>query len=221
MQGEKADAVFTDPPYNCGDEMSDSFYSGCNSPAMKQLSKVKWDKGFNPEKFLSVLSKYKPENGTVYICTSHQLADQYWRWARDNKASLDGFVVWCKPNPMPSMAMRHYTWAVELIVYATFGKHVFNFDKGHHCLNWWEISKNSSNKLHPTQKPVEVPKTAIEFSSNQDGLIFDPFLGSGTTMIACENTGRKCRGIEISPEYCAVILERFKEATGKEPVKVT
>ena len=51
-------------------------------------------------------------------------------------------------------------------------------------------------------------------------IVIDSFLGSGTTMIACENTGRKCRGIEISPEYCAVVLERFKDATGKEPVRI-
>lgn len=220
MGGEKADMVFTDPPYNCGDEMSDSFYANCDSPAMKQLTKAKWDEGFDPIKFLQVLSKYKPENGTVYICTSHKLADNYWKWARMQGATLDGFVVWCKPNPMPSMAMRHYTWSCELIIYATFGKHVFNFDKGHHCLNWWEIAKNSANKMHPTQKPVEVPKHAIEYSPAPGGIVSDFFLGSGTTLIACENTGRKCRGIEISPDYVAVCLQRYQDATGKEPVRV-
>jgi DNA modification methylase len=220
MMGEKADLIFTDPPYNCGDEMSDSFYANCDSPAMKALTKAKWDEGFDPLKFLSVLSQYKPENGTVYICTSHQLADNYWRWATKEKASHSSYVVWCKPNPMPSMAMRHYTWATELIIYATFGKHIFNFDKGHHCLNWWEIAKNSANKMHPTQKPVEVPKHAIEYSSAPGGIVLDFFLGSGTTLIACENTGRKCRGIEISPEYVSVCLQRFKDATGKEPVRI-
>ena len=63
-------------------------------------------------------------------------------------------------------------------------------------------------------------KKPIENNSYIGQIIADPFLGSGTTLIACENTGRMCRGIEISPDYCAVILQRFKDATGKEPVRV-
>ena len=73
---------------------------------------------------------------------------------------------------------------------------------------------------HAAPYPVGLPTFFIKAYSKEKDIWYDPFLGSGTTLIACENTGRKCRGIEISPEYCAVILQRFKDATGKEPVRI-
>jgi len=73
---------------------------------------------------------------------------------------------------------------------------------------------------HAAPYPVGLPAFFINAYSLLDDIWYDPFLGSGTTMIACENTGRKCRGIEISPDYCAVVLQRFKEATGKEPERI-
>jgi DNA modification methylase len=82
----------------------------------------------------------------------------------------------------------------------------------------WEIDKPQKSETgHSTQKPVECMARPIR---NHDcEVVYDPFLGSGTTMIACEQLGRKCRGIEISPAYVAVILQRYFDATGKEPVK--
>lgn len=73
---------------------------------------------------------------------------------------------------------------------------------------------------HPTCKPVEVMKGMIERTSLESGLVFDPFIGSGTTLVACEQTGRKGRGIEIAEKYCAVTLQRLKDM-GLEPVKVS
>ena len=66
-------------------------------------------------------------------------------------------------------------------------------------------------------KPVELVVQAISHASTPGGAVFDPFMGSGTTLMACEQTGRSCIGMEIDPNYVAVTLERFQEATGKEP----
>jgi DNA modification methylase len=218
MGAERADLVFTDPPYNCADEMSASFYENSNSPAMKGLAAAKWDKGFDIDSFLKTIESIRPENGSVYVCTSHMLAPQIWKWMHDSKASHHSYVIWCKPNPMPSLAKRHPTWATEIICYATFGKHVFNFPESGHSLSWWSINKNAKNDLHPTQKPVAVPARAIELSSNQKGLVYDAFLGSGTTLIAAEQLNRKCYGMEISPAYCDVIVKRWENLTGKTAV---
>ena len=70
---------------------------------------------------------------------------------------------------------------------------------------------NLGDTAHPTQKPVLVIVFAIKYTETE-GLVLDPFLGSGTTMVACQNLNRKCRGIEISPGYCAVILQRMTDA---------
>ena len=71
---------------------------------------------------------------------------------------------------------------------------------------------------HPTEKPVEILERLCEMLSCDNQIIYDPFLGSGTTLIACERLGRKCRAIELSPAYCAVAIQRWVDVTGKEPV---
>ena len=80
---------------------------------------------------------------------------------------------------------------------------------------------DNTTGAHPAVMPVELPTIYIEAITDKGQLVIEPFLGSGTTLIACENTGRKCRGIEISPDYCAVILQRFQDASGKTPVRVS
>ena len=77
----------------------------------------------------------------------------------------------------------------------------------------WEIDKDGKNKLHPTQKPVELGVRAI--SNHKADKVLDLFLGSGSTLIACEKTGRKCYGMELDPHYCDVIIKRWEDYTGK------
>lgn len=80
----------------------------------------------------------------------------------------------------------------------------------------WELKKESRNDYHPTQKPVELPERAISNSSKTGQIIRDLFGGSGSTMIACEKTGRRARVMELDPKYCDVIVRRWQEFTGKQ-----
>ena len=80
----------------------------------------------------------------------------------------------------------------------------------------WLIDRPSANDLHPTMKPVELVERAVMNSSRQGEIVLDPFAGSGSTLIACEKTGRSARLMEIDPRYCDVIIRRWKEFTGKE-----
>ena len=82
----------------------------------------------------------------------------------------------------------------------------------------WDIDRASKNEYHPTEKPIPLVERAMRNSAPENSLVLDPFLGSGTTLIACERLGRKCRAAEISPAYCAVAIERWVEMTGQEPV---
>lgn len=85
----------------------------------------------------------------------------------------------------------------------------------------WEIDKlKKSETGHSTQKPVECMERPIRNNSKQGDLVYEPFSGSGTTIIACERTGRKCRAIELNPAYVAVAIQRWADATGKEPRKL-
>lgn len=212
MRGELADLVFTDPPYN----VAEGLY-GTRSKAKSKavLAKSDWDKGFNfsecEENILEVLNR----DCSVYVCSSQHTASSIWDWM-SAWADFYSFCVWHKPNPMPSLSKRHWTWDCELICYATRGKHTFNFSVEGHCPSFWDFTKVPKCDLHPTMKPISVPTHAILHSSNQDQLVGDFFAGSGTTLIACEQTGRKCRAMEISPEYCDVIVRRWESSTKRE-----
>ena len=215
MAGEKADMVFTDPPYNVASESRN--YAADKSKAMKDLSQSEWDKNFDITAVFPMLDEILAQDCAVYVCTSQWLVQTIWEWMW-KWSDFCFYCVWCKPNPMPSLSKRHWTWATELIPYAVRGKHISNFPSDGHALNWWAIPKDKDTE-HPTEKVLEVPTRAIQFSSNKGAIIFDGFCGSGTTMVACQNLNRKCRAIEISPNYCAVILERMSTAFPELEIK--
>jgi site-specific DNA-methyltransferase (adenine-specific) len=215
MGGGKASLVFTDPPYNIAGE-SKNFAADC-SKAMDELSKAEWDVDFNIKTVFPVLFDVMAEDITVYICTSHFLAPDIWEWMK-GWASHYSYCIWAKPNPMPSLSKRHWTWNTELICYATRGKHTFNFPSEGHALSTWTISKLNGKTGHPTEKPVEVPATAISHSSKRGDLCLDLFGGSGSTLIACEQLGRKCFMMELDPHYVDVIIQRWENLTGQKAV---
>jgi DNA modification methylase len=80
----------------------------------------------------------------------------------------------------------------------------------------WKVDKPLRNADHPTMKPVEIPRRAIENSSKNGGVVYEPFLGSGSTLIACEMIGRLCYGLELDPKYCDVIVTRWEQFTGRK-----
>lgn len=215
MNGEKADMVFTDPPYNIASDSKN--FSADYSNAMNDLMNNEWDKNFNVTNFLNTVYCALAENISVYICTSHFLAPQIWEWMK-NWSDHYSYCVWSKPNPMPSLSKRHWTWNTELICYATRGKHTFNFPKEGHALSTWTINKRNGLTGHPTEKPIEVPITAISHSSNRNDVVLDCFGGSGSTLIACEQLNRRCFMMELSPKYCDVIIRRWQKLTGRAAV---
>lgn len=214
MDGQKANMIFTDPPYNLASE--NDLVASTVSKSIKQLKESKWDKDFNIDEVLNALFNFMQDTVTVYICSSHHLAPNIWIWMKE-WASHYSWCVWSKPNPMPSLMKRHWTWNAELICYATRGKHIFNFPKEGHALSIWEFTKEE-NDLHPTQKPVKIPEHAILHSSKTNQLILDLFGGSGSTLIACEKNNRKCHMMEINPRFCDVIIERWQKYTGKRAI---
>ena len=212
MAGEKAAVVFTDPPYNVA---SHGRNYAADAPTQKKtyeaLKNADWDKDFDITAFFPACETAMGDDCAVYICTSHWLVQMIWEWMWKWSAFCS-YCVWCKPNPAPSLAKRHWTWSTELIAYAVRGRHVFNFPESGHALNWWEVVSPSHTTPHPTEKPREIPERAIRHSSAVGQIVFDCFAGSGTTLVACQNLQRKARAIELSPAYCGVILQRMRDA---------
>lgn len=217
MAGRKADMVFTDPPYNIASD-SKNFAADC-SKAMKNLAESDWDKRFEIRAVLDNILSVISENVSVYVCTSHFLAPQIWDWMKE-WSNHYSYCVWSKPNPMPSLSKRHWTWNTELVCYATRGKHTFNFPEEGHALSTWTINKRNGETGHPTEKPVGVPSMAVSHSSKEGDVVIDLFGGSGSTLIACEQLNRKCYICELDPHYCDVIIDRWETFTGQKAVKL-
>ena len=172
MDGQKADMVFTDPPYNIASE--NKGIAANVSKAHKDLMNSEWDKNFDINAPLNCLLPVMAKDCAVYVCTSHHLAADIWNWMKQWSDHYS-YCVWSKPDPMPSLTKRHWTWDTELIPYATRGKHIFNAEEGKHSPSTWKINKQQGKEKtgHPTQKPVAVPQHAIEKSSRNNQIVID------------------------------------------------
>jgi DNA modification methylase len=127
-------------------------------------------------------------------------------------------IQWVKNNSTFSPMGVCYHWQAEPIFFGWLPNGGHRWHGGRQQTTVWNIDRPTKSPEHPTMKPVELVARAVENSSQSGEVIYDPFLGSGTTLIACERLGRKCRAVEISPAYCAVALERWAQTTGGIPI---
>lgn len=126
-------------------------------------------------------------------------------------------IIWTKPRF--AISRGHYHWQHEPCWYAV--RKNGHWEGGRSQTTVWNIEHNKSETGHSTQKPVEAMRRPILNNSCPGQAVFDPFLGSGTTLIACETTHRVCYGLEIDPAYCDIIIERWQKFTGKKAEKVS
>lgn len=204
MGGEKADLLWTDPPYHVGKKFEQSIDEG-----------VIWDDKFQ-QAWLDCVTDFIDDKAQQYICFAQAQsipAIQFYKPRR--------LLIWCKPFAL--MRAHEWDWAYEFVAWRFDGERPVYFEKPHGTasFDWQEIASvihGHEGRHHITQKPIALPETHIVASCIQDGLVLDPFLGSGTTLIACERLGRKCRAVEISPAYCAVAIQRWVDMTGGEPI---
>lgn len=125
-------------------------------------------------------------------------------------------IIWAKPSLI--IGRGDYHWQHEPCWYAVRSKGKGHWSGDRKQTTIWNIANRNQDTetVHGTQKPVECMKRPIENNSSPGQAVYDPFLGSGTTLIAAEMTGRMCLGMEIDPAYCDVIIERWQKFTGKD-----
>ena len=195
MNGDKADMVFTDPPYNID-------YQGVKD----KREKIKNDK-MPDSKFVDFLSQSLMGCEVMYVCCSwhyaHLFREAMINIARKPKA----MIVWNKVNPAQHLD-KYFKQHEIIFYYGDYG--------GHKTLRGdvWTL-KRQKNTVHPTMKPVELIEMAMTDNPSKH-IVYDGFGGSGSTLIACEKTGRSCRTMELDPKYCDVIVKRWEEFTGKK-----
>lgn len=206
MGGGKADMVFTDPPY------------GVNMTGAGGKS-IAGDISFTAiPLFFAMVDRVLGEKGWAYVCGGQSNMLLYARMFEYYFRSLPKIIVWDKGK---TAVMRHngYHSCYELVFYAYReggGNTWYGGRDSDSADDIWRVaSPTDKERVHMAEKPVLIPARAIENSCPPAGVVFEPFAGGGATLVACENLGRKCRAIEISPAYCAVILERMAQAFPK------
>ena len=207
MGGEKAKLIVTDPPYGVD-------YQGGTTKREKLSGDSNADLY---EPVMKLAAEFSDEKCAVYL------------WHSDSKSaalsaavSAAGYerrctIIWNKNQAQFGALGAQYKTKHEPCLYLyKKGKSPRWFGPTNE-VTVWDEDRNRANEHHPTEKPVSVMLRPVRNSSEAGNVVLDFFLGSGTTLIAAEGLGRKCYGLEISPAYVAVILQRFKDATGKTP----
>ena len=211
MDGKKADMVFTDPPYNVD-------YNG----GTKKRSKIKNDNINNFFEFLYnsflILNDFMINGASIYVTHADMERKNFTKAFLDANFKLSSILIWVKNNS--TFGRQDYFWKHEPILYGwkKGNSHKWYGDFKQDTI--WNIDRPSKSKKHPTMKPIELIIKAINNSSKIKNILLDVFLGSGSTLIACEKTNRKCYGMELDPHYCDVIVKRWEEFTGKKAKRV-
>ena len=213
MDGKKADMVFTDPPYRMQVE------GGVNQPIGRAAAKlgesIKDLCDFDPKEFLGVLPTVFDKNKmNSYIFCNKDLVPDYLQWGVKAGYAFN-ILFWKKPNAIPLGGQ----WRPDVEYLLVFRKSAIwnNALKDVSYSKCLEYGRENSTP-HPTMKPVDMIVNQIKISSNDNSIVLDLFGGSGSTLIACEKTGRSCRMMELDHKYCDVIIKRWQDFTGRKAV---
>jgi len=196
MNGQKADMVFTDPPYGI------SYKSNWASKERERFNEIQ-----NDDVILDILPSIiliSKNNIHWYIWTSHQV---YPIWREKFNEYYKSTIIWSKKSGAMGDLTGDYVVNYEMSLFCHYGRKTLN---GKRESAVWELTRDSGIEYeHPTQKPITLAEKAINNSSKENDLVFDLFLGSGSTMVAAHQLKRKCYGMELDPKYCQVIVDRM------------
>jgi DNA modification methylase len=204
MEGRKANLVLTDPPYNVN-------YEGT-------AGKIKND-NMASEKFFdflfdafSCMEKVMADDASIYVFHADTEGLNFRKAFDAAGFYLSGCCIWKKPSLV--LGRSPYQWQHEpcLFGWKKNGKHQWYSDRKQTTI--WEFEKSKKNGEHPTMKPIPLLCYPITNSTMSNTLVLDPFGGSGSTLIACEQTDRSCATIELDEKFCDVIVNRYIELVG-------
>jgi DNA modification methylase len=197
---ESVDLIVTDPPY--GIEFRSNF-----RVATPRFSPIAGDVGVDVS-WLSDAVRVLRDTSAAYIATRWDVFP-IWAEAVAMQMDLKNCIVWAKPGGGMGDLEGDYCPEHEFLVYAVKGRHIL---RGGRIGNVWRVAKDPpASYEHPTQKPVGLLHRAIEKSSDAGALVLDPFMGSGSTLRAAKNLGRRAIGIELEERYCEVAVRRLAQ----------
>ena len=197
-EGVKVDAIITDPPY--GIEFK-------SNHRKEKYNKIKNDDSLEfLDEYLKKSYDLLKDDTHIYIFCSWHKIDEFKR-TFEKYFKLKNIIVWEKNNTSMGDLQGSYAPKHEFILFGHKGRRLRNGKRLPDIIK----ANRTGNKLHPTQKPVDLLEIFINQSSNDNDVIFDGFMGSGSTGVACMNTNRKFIGIELDDSYYNIAFNRLKE----------
>ena len=211
LAGSRANMAITDPPYNVGYGSHGGAAAGRRRRpiANDALTAAQWEKFVERWAHLLV----RNVDGALYIFMSSREWPVVARLLAEAGAHWSDTIIWAKDRFV--LGRADYQRQYEPIWYGwrSGSRHYWCGDRDQGDV--WHCPRPSASELHPTMKPVALIERAISNSSSHGGRVLDLFLGSGTTLIACERLGRRCLGMELDPRYVQVAIERWQQYTGR------
>ncbi|MDK7192434.1 site-specific DNA-methyltransferase [Bifidobacterium sp. UMB1197] len=206
LENTKVNLVVTDPPYNVN-------YEGA-------AGKIKNDNMENDKFYQFLFNSFvnmeqaMADDASIYVFHADTEGLNFRKAFQDAGFYLSGCCIWKKPSLV--LGRSPYQWQHEPCLYGWKKKGKHKWYAGRKETSVWEFEKPKKNADHPTMKPIALLAYPIKNSSMTNSLVLDPFAGSGSTLIACEQTGRICYAIELDEKYCDVIVKRYIEQIGND-----
>lgn len=211
LDDERIQLVLTDPPYGVGYVENKSGIS-----QIKKQKAILNDHKQSEEEYrqftrewIEVIKPYLARKNSFYIFNSDRMLFALREGMKDAGVKFAQLLIWVKSNAV--VGRLNYLPQHELIAYGWYGTHEFMKSKDKSLLFY---PKPYKSILHPTMKPVGLLRHLILNSTKIGDIVYDCFGGSGSTLIACEQTKRKCLLVEIDKDYCQTIIERFEKVSG-------
>ena len=247
---ESIDLIFADPPYNLSGNGLEWIDNQTGGP-WHMMNEV-WDKMSSTEyeeftfHWISECERVLRESGSIYVACSYHNIGEVMIVLKRLGFRINNIITWHKTNAMPNMTRRTFTHCTEFVVWATKGKGwIFNYSKiklinpdrqrngsPKQMRDLWQmplvqgkerLSNKDGRALHPTQKPEEMLKRIILASSNEQDVVLDPFIGSGTTAVVAQRHGRRWIGIDREEKYIKAAKRRLRSLSKEtyNPAEIT
>lgn len=210
QEGIKVDLVLTDPPY-C---VSRTHQLGFSNMGRSGMNYGEWDYNFDQKEWINLTAPIVKDGGSMIIFNDWKNLSYVVEALVKNGFLIKDLIRWEKSNPMPRNIDSRYVMDFEVAVWAVKGKGKWTFNRPDGVPYLKPVFRTGmvpggKNRIHPTQKHVDVMKSLVEIHSSEGDLVFDPFAGSGTTGLACIYSGRRFVGAEIDKKYYDKAAERL------------
>jgi DNA modification methylase len=167
------------------------------------------------ENWLKAIKPHLAPKNSVYIFNADKFVVPTILGLKATGGKFSQLLIWVKTQAI--IGRLDYLPQHELLIYGWFGTHKFYKSKDKSILVYPKTTKNT---VHPTMKPIGLLRRLILNSTEIGDIVFDGFIGSGSTLLACEQTHRKCIGVEIDPKYCAIAIQRWESLSGQKAVQL-